>query len=67
MNGLPRPLIGVLNIPQAISSFDNAIELIETNPRKDNYFYRLHPDGIVSLDLDFKMQFSNRLLRIHKG
>ena len=57
-----RPRIGVLHFPQVISSsFDNALELIETNLKKDNYFYQLHAEGIVSLDLDFKMQFGNHL------
>ena len=32
------------------------------NLRIDNCLYSLHADGIVSLDLDFKMQFGNRLL-----
>ena len=36
--------------------------LTKMNLKKDNYFYQLHADGIVSLDLDFKMQFGNRLL-----
>ena len=62
LNCLPRPRIGVLHFPQVICSFDNALELIEMNLKKDNHFYQLHADGIVSLDLDFKMQFGNRLL-----
>ena len=36
-------------------SLDNARDLIEINQRKDNCFYKLHADGIVSLDLDFKI------------
>ena len=31
------------------------------NLRKDNCLYSLHADGIVSVDLDFKMQLSNSL------
>ena len=37
-------------------------DLIEMNQRKDNCLYSLHADEIVSLDLDFKKQFGNRLL-----
>ena len=62
LNCLPRPRIGASQIPQVISSFDNVPELIEIDLKTDNYFYQLHVDGIVSLDLDFKMQFGNRLL-----
>ena len=47
--------------PTVTSSFDNAPELIEIDLKKDN---QLHADGIVSLDLDFKVQFGNRLLII---
>ena len=63
LNCLPWPRrMGALNITQVIGSFDNAPELIEIDPKKNNYFYQLYTDGIVSLDLDFKMQFGNRLL-----
>ena len=61
---LLQPRTGVLLIPQVISGFDKARELTEINLKKDNYFYQLHGDGIVSLDLDFKMQFGNRLLEL---
>ena len=61
LNGLPRPRICALHSPQVISSFDNAPELIEIDLKKNNYFYQVHADGIVSLDLDFKMHFRNRL------
>ena len=37
------------------SDLDNAQDLIEINPTKDNCFYQMHTDGIVSLDLDFKL------------
>ena len=57
LNCLPRPCIGALHIPQVISSFDNTAELTEIDLKKDNYLHQLHADGIVSLDLDFKMQF----------
>ena len=57
----PQPCIGALHIPQAISNFDNAREVIEINLKKDNYLYELYADGIVFLDLDFKMQFGNRM------
>ena len=60
-NCLPRPRIDVLDIMQVISSFDNIRELIEINPKKDKGFYWLHADGILSVDLKFKMQFGNRL------
>ena len=59
LNCLSRPRIGVLHISQIISSFDNAPELIVMYLKKDNYFYQLHADGIVSLDLDLIMQFGN--------
>ena len=36
------------------------------NLRKDNCFYSLHADGIVSLDLDFKMQLGNGLFTYKK-
>ena len=49
-------------MPQVISRFDNPRELIEIDLKKDNYFYQLHADWIVSLDLDFKMELGNRLL-----
>ena len=49
-------------IPQVIGRFDNASESTEFNLKNDNYFCSLHSDGIVSLDLDFKMQFGNCLL-----
>ena len=58
---LPRPRSGVLHIPQVISNFDSARELIEINLKRDNYFYQLQVDGIVSLELDFRMQFGNSL------
>ena len=32
-------------------------DLIEINLKRYNPYYQLHPDGIVSLDLDFKMLF----------
>ena len=35
------------------------MRLIETSLRKDNCLYSSHADGIVSLDLDFKLQFGN--------
>ena len=35
-----------LRFPQVISSLDNALELIEMNLKKDNYFHELHADGI---------------------
>ena len=62
LNCLFRPRFSVLHFPQVISRFDNALDLIEMNLRKDNCLYSLHPYGILSLDLDFKMQFGNRLL-----
>ena len=37
-------------------------DLIEINLKRDNCFHQLHTDGIVSLDLDIKMQFGNSLL-----
>ena len=55
LNCLPRPRIGVLHVPQVISSFDNTQDLIEINPKRCNCFYQLHADRIVSLDLDFKI------------
>ena len=54
--------LDVLHIPQVIRNFDNARELTEINLKKGNYFYKMYADGIVSLDLDFKRQFGNRLL-----
>ena len=39
--------------------FDNAQELTEIDFIN---FYQLHANGTVSLDLDLKMQFDNRLL-----
>ena len=47
---------------RSLVTFDNAREFIETNLNKENYFYQLHADGVVSFDLHFKMQFGNRLL-----
>ena len=35
--------------------------------RKDNCLSSLHADGIVALDLDFKMQFGNRPLKGQTG
>ena len=35
LNCLPRPPIGVLHIPQVISSYDNAREVIEINLKKE--------------------------------
>ena len=61
LNRLPLPRIGVLQIPQVISSFDNTPELIEIDLKKDNYFYQLHTDGPISFDLDFRMQFGMKL------
>ena len=61
LNCLPRPRIGALHILQVISGFGNAPDLIEIDLKKANYFYQLHADGIVSRDLDFEMQFGNRL------
>ena len=58
---LPRPRLGVLHVPLVISGLDNARYVIEISLKKENYFYYLHADGIVSLDLDFKIQFGNRL------
>ena len=58
---LPQPRIGVLHFPQVISRFDNIWDLIEMNLRKDYCLYSLHADGIVSVDLVFKMQLSNSL------
>ena len=58
---LLRPRIGALHIPQVNNSFDNAPELIEIDLKKGNYFYQLHADGIISLYLDFEMQFGNSL------
>ena len=52
--------------PIGNSNFDNAREFIEINLDKDNYFYQLHADGIVFLDLNFKTQFGNRLLQLFK-
>ena len=63
LNCLRRPRIGASHIQQVIGGFDNAPELIEIDLKKDNYFYQLHADGTVSLDLDFKMQFGNHLLK----
>ena len=60
----PRPRIGVLHVPQVISSFDNTLDLIEINLKRRSCFYQLHADGIVSLDLDLKMQFGNSLLAV---
>ena len=37
LNPLPLPRIGVLHIPQVISSFDNAPELIEIELKKDTF------------------------------
>ena len=51
-----------LQVPPVIRSVDNARKLIEINLKKDNCFYELHADGSVSLDLDFEMQYGNRLL-----
>ena len=62
LNCLPRPCIGDLHVPQVVSSFDNGQELAEINLKKNNYFYQLHADGIVSLYLDFKTQFGDHLL-----
>ena len=62
LNCLPRPCIGVLPVPQVISSFDNTQDLIEINVKRCNGLYQLHADGIVSFNLDFKMQFGNSLL-----
>ena len=62
LNCLPRSRIGVLDVSQVISSFDNTQYLIEINLRRYNCFYQLHADWVVSLDLDFKMQFGNSLL-----
>ena len=59
---LPRPRVGVLHVQLVISGLDYARDLIEINLKKDNCFYQLHADGIVSLDLDFKIQFGDRLL-----
>ena len=75
LNCLPRPRVGVLHVPQVISSFDNTQDLIEIDLMKYNCLYQLHADGIVSLDLDFIMQFGNSLFAviatfqfaIHKG
>ena len=36
------------------SGLDSARDLIEINLKKDNCFYYLHADLIVSLDIDFK-------------
>ena len=52
---LPRSRLGVLHVPLIISDLDNARDLIEINLKEDNCFYEVHADGIVSLDLDFKM------------
>ena len=60
---LPGPRTGVLHLPLVISGLDNPRYLIEINLKKNNCFYLLHADGIVSLDLDFKIQFDNHLLR----
>ena len=57
LNCLPRPRICVLHLLQVISRFENTWDLIEMNLRKHNCLYSLHANGIVSLDLDFKMQF----------
>ena len=62
LNCLPQPRIGVLHVPQVISSFNNTQDLIEINLKRCNCFYQLHTDGTVSLDLDFKMQSGNSLL-----
>ena len=59
---LHRPPIGAVHIPEVISNFDNARELVKINQKKNNYFYELHTHKIVYLDLDFKMQSCNRLL-----
>ena len=66
LNCLPRPRVGVLHVPQVISSFDNTQDLIEINLKISNCLYQLHADGTVSLDLEFKMQFGNSLLRMTK-
>ena len=52
---LPRSRLGVLHVPLVISDLDNARDLIEINLKEDNCFYEVHADGIISLDLDFKM------------
>ena len=41
-------------------------DLIEINLKRCNCFYQLHADGIVSLDLDFKMQFGQSLLQLEE-
>ena len=59
----PSPHIGVLHVPELTTNFDNTRDLIEINLKKDNYTpIGLHADGIVSLDLNLKMHFGNRLL-----
>ena len=61
LNCLPQLRTGVLHVLQVISSFDNTQGLIEINIKRCDCFYQLHTDRIVSLDLDFKMQFGNSL------
>ena len=61
LNCLPRPPVGVLHVPQVISSFNNMQDLIEINLKRYNCLYQLHAYGIVSLDLDLKMQFGDSL------
>ena len=56
--------MSVLHIPQIISNFDNTQGLIKFYLKKDDYFYQLHANGIVSFDLDFKMQLGNRLFAL---
>ena len=62
LNCLARPRVGVLHVPQVISSFDNTRDSIEINLKRYNCLYQLHADGIASLDLNFKMQFGKSLL-----
>ena len=51
---LPRPRFGVLHVLLVISTLDSECYLIEINLKKDNYFHRLHADGIVSLEINLK-------------
>ena len=52
---LPRPRSSVSHVPLVISGLENTRGLVEIDLKKDNCFYKLHTDGNVFLDLDFKI------------
>ena len=64
MNCPPRLRVDAFHFPQVIISFENTQDSIEINLKRYNCLYQLHSGGIVSLDLDFKMQFGNSLFYI---